>query len=326
MAEKVGFIGLGIMGSLQAMNLAKAGVELTVFNRTREKADEWAAEHGGTVVDSPKAVAEASDVVITMVVDGAQVEDMIGQALEGAKPGTLFIDMSTIAPGTARSLAERCSAEGHAFVDAPVTGSSPKARTGTLTIMVGGAEADIERARPLFEIMGEKIVVCGESGQGQAVKVITQAITAVNCATLAQGLVLASQAGVNMDALLETMDGGSSDSTMRALEGQADARARLHAAIQARAHAQGRPTVSRRGAHRGRLVPVRRPRRGALRGGHGPRSRGPGFRRGARGDRGPQWFTCVTTWRVCTLCPKIGRYYEKPANLQGYFVILGACA
>ena len=220
MAEKVGFIGLGIMGSLQAMNLAKAGVELTVFNRTREKADDWAAEHGGTVVDSPKAVAEASDVVITMVVDGAQVEDMIGQALEGAKPGTLFIDMSTIAPDTARALSERCRAEGHAFVDAPVTGSSPKARTGTLTIMVGGAEADIERARPLFEIMGEKIVVCGESGQGQAVKVITQAITAVNCATLAQGLVLARQAGVNMDALLETMDGGSSDSTMRALKGK----------------------------------------------------------------------------------------------------------
>jgi 3-hydroxyisobutyrate dehydrogenase len=220
MAEKVGFIGLGIMGSLQAMNLAKAGVELTVFNRTREKADAWASEHGGTVVDSPKAVAEASDVVITMVVDGAQVEDMIDQALEGAKPGTLFIDMSTIAPDTARALAARCSGAGHAFVDAPVTGSSPKARTGTLTIMVGGAPDDIERARPLFEIMGEKIVLCGEAGQGQAVKVITQAITAVNCATLAQGLVLARQAGVNVDALLETMDGGSSDSTMRALKGK----------------------------------------------------------------------------------------------------------
>jgi len=220
MAEKVGFIGLGIMGSLQAMNLAKAGVELTVFNRTREKAEAWASEHGGTVVDSPRAVAEASDVVITMVVDGAQVEDMIGQALEGAKPGTLFIDMSTIAPDTARALAERCSGAGHAFVDAPVTGSSPKARTGTLTIMVGGAPDDIERARPLFEIMGEKIVLCGEAGQGQAVKVITQAITAVNCATLAQGLVLARQAGVNVDALLETMDGGSSDSTMRALKGK----------------------------------------------------------------------------------------------------------
>ncbi len=220
MPEKVGFIGLGIMGSLQAMNLAKAGLELTVFNRTRGKAEAWVSEHGGTVVDSPKAVAEVSDVVITMVVDGDQVTDMVGQALEGAKPGTLFVDMSTIAPGTARELARPCSDEGHAFVDAPVTGSSPKARTGTLTIMVGGAPDDIERARPLFEIMGEKIVVCGEAGQGQAVKVISQAITAVNCATLAQGLVLARQAGVDVDALLQTMDGGSSDSTMRALKGK----------------------------------------------------------------------------------------------------------
>src|SRR4029079_5676864 len=138
MAEQVGFIGLGIMGSLQAMNLAKAGYELTVFNRTHEKAEKWVEEHGGTVADSPKAVAEASDVVITMVVDGAQVEDMVGQALEGARENTLFIDMSTIAPGAPRELDERCGAAGHAFVDAPVTGSSPKAKTGTLTIMCGG--------------------------------------------------------------------------------------------------------------------------------------------------------------------------------------------
>jgi len=220
MAEKVGFIGLGIMGSLQAMNLAKAGVELTVFNRTREKADDWAAEHGGTVVDSPKAVAEASDVVITMVVDGAQVEDMIGQALEGAKPGTLFVDMSTIAPGTARDLAETLEELGHEFVDAPVTGSSPKAKAGTLVIMCGGTEHAVERARPLFEVMGEKIVHCGEAGQGQAVKVISNTITAINAATLAQGLVLGRQAGVDLDKLLEAMEGGSADSTMRSLKGK----------------------------------------------------------------------------------------------------------
>ena len=150
MAEDVGFIGLGIMGSLQAMNLAKAGYELTVFNRTREKADAWVAENGGTAVGSPREVAERSDVVITMVVDGPQVEDMIGQALEGARANTLFVDMSTIAPATARGLDERLRAAGHAFVDAPVTGSSPKARTGTLTIMCGGASEDLERARPLF--------------------------------------------------------------------------------------------------------------------------------------------------------------------------------
>ncbi len=220
MADQVGFIGLGIMGSLMAMNLAKAGYELTVFNRTRSKADDWAAEHGGTVVDSPREVAERSNVVITMVVDGPQVEAMIGDALPGARDNTLFLDMSTIAPATARELARRVREDGHAFVDAPVTGSSPKAKTGTLTIMCGGEDADIERARPLFEAMGEKIVVCGEAGQGQAVKVISQAITAINCATLAQGLVLARQAGVNVDALLETMDGGSSDSTMRALKGK----------------------------------------------------------------------------------------------------------
>ncbi|HEY7074284.1 MAG TPA: NAD(P)-dependent oxidoreductase [Solirubrobacteraceae bacterium] len=220
MAEAVGFIGLGIMGSLQAMNLAKAGYELTVFNRTREKADAWVKENAGTVADSPQAVAEACDVVITMVVDGAQVTDMIEQALPGARDKTLFIDMSTIAPGTARALNEQLTQAGHAFVDAPVTGSSPKAKTGTLTIMCGGAPADLERARPLFEVMGEKIVVCGEAGQGQAVKVITQAVTAINCATLAQGLVVARAAGVDVDALLETMDGGSSDSTMRALKGK----------------------------------------------------------------------------------------------------------
>src|SRR3954463_15615275 len=220
MAEKVGFIGLGIMGSLQAMNLAKAGYELTVFNRTREKAEAWAAEHGGTVAGTPREVAAASGVVITMVVNGEQVTEMIEAALPGAREGTLFIDMSTIAPATARALDERVRGEGHAFVDAPVTGSSPKARTGTLTIMCGGAPEDIERARPLFEVMGEKIVVCGEAGEGQAVKVISQAITAVNCATLAQGLLLARQVGVDVDKLLETMAGGSSDSTMRALKGK----------------------------------------------------------------------------------------------------------
>jgi 3-hydroxyisobutyrate dehydrogenase-like beta-hydroxyacid dehydrogenase len=216
----VGFIGLGIMGSLQAANLAKAGYELTVYNRTRSKADEWAAEHGGTVVDSPKEVAERSDVVITMVVDGPQVEAMIDQALDGARPGTLFIDMSTIAPATARALNDRLREAGHAFLDAPVTGSSPKARAGTLVIMVGGEPEALERGRPLLEVMGEKIVHCGAAGQGQAVKVIANTITAINAATLAQGLTVARQAGVDLDALLESMEGGSADSTMRSLKGR----------------------------------------------------------------------------------------------------------
>jgi 3-hydroxyisobutyrate dehydrogenase-like beta-hydroxyacid dehydrogenase len=221
MADRaVGFIGLGIMGSRQAANLAKAGYELTVYNRTRATAEAWAGEHGGTVADSPRAVAERSDVVITMVVDGPQVEAMIDAALPGARERTLFVDMSTIAPATARGLAERLAAAGHAFVDAPVTGSSPKAEAGTLTIMCGGARADVERARPLLDVMGERIVYCGEAGQGQAVKVISNTITAINAATLAQGITLARQAGVDLDALLESMVGGSADSTMRQLKGR----------------------------------------------------------------------------------------------------------
>jgi 3-hydroxyisobutyrate dehydrogenase-like beta-hydroxyacid dehydrogenase len=221
--DTVGFIGLGIMGSRQAANLAKAGYELTVFNRTRERADEWASEHGGQVAGSPREVAERSDVVITMVVDGPQVEAMLlgdDGALSGARDNTLFVDMSTIAPATARALAETVSARGHAFVDAPVTGSSPKAEAGTLTIMCGGADADVERARPLFEAMGEKIVHAGEVGQGQAVKVLSQGVTAVNCATLAQAIAVGRREGLDLDALLEVMTGGSADSTMRQLKGR----------------------------------------------------------------------------------------------------------
>jgi len=223
-AESVGFVGLGIMGSRQAANLAKAGYELTVFNRTRERAEAWVAENGGTVAGSPREVAEASDIVITMVVDGDQVRQMIlgdDGALAGARERTLFVDMSTIAPATARELAETLSAKGHAFVDAPVTGSSPKAEAGTLTIMVGGAEEDVDRARPLFEVMGEKIVHAGPAGQGQAVKVLSQGVTAVNCATLAQAITVGRQIGLDLDALLQVMTGGSSDSTMRELKGQA---------------------------------------------------------------------------------------------------------
>ena len=223
-SESVGFVGLGIMGSRQAANLAKAGYELTVFNRTRERAERWVAEHGGTIADTPRGVAERSSVVITMVVDGDQVREMLlgaDRALAGTREGTLFVDMSTIAPATARELGETLAGEGHAFVDAPVTGSSPKAEAGTLTIMCGGAEADVERARPLFEVMGEKIVHAGAVGQGQAVKVLSQGVTAVNCATLAQAITVGRRIGLDLEALLQVMTGGSSDSTMRELKGQA---------------------------------------------------------------------------------------------------------
>jgi 3-hydroxyisobutyrate dehydrogenase-like beta-hydroxyacid dehydrogenase len=220
---RVGFIGLGIMGSRQAANLVRAGHELRVFNRTRETAEAWASEHAAEVAETPRAAAEDADAVITMVVDGAQVEAMLlgdDGAVAGAPAGTLFIDCSTIAPEHARRLGATLREQGHGFVDAPVTGSAPKAQDGTLTIMAGGAAADMERARPLLEAMGKLIVHTGDVGQGQAVKVISNAVAAVNCATLAQALVVGRRAGVDLESLVEVMGAGSANSTMLELKGR----------------------------------------------------------------------------------------------------------
>ncbi len=219
----VGFIGLGIMGSRQAANLVRAGFDVTVFNRTRERADAWAAEHGGNVAATPREVAERSETVITMVVDGPQVEAMLlGEdgAVLGAKPGTLFVDMSTIGPADTRRIAGELVERGHRFVDAPVTGSAPKAQDGTLTIMAGGSTEDVVAARPLFEAMGELIVHVGELGMGQQAKVISNAVAATNCAVLAQGLVVGRRTGVDLEALLQVMGAGAANSQMLNLKGK----------------------------------------------------------------------------------------------------------
>jgi 3-hydroxyisobutyrate dehydrogenase-like beta-hydroxyacid dehydrogenase len=217
----VGFIGLGIMGSRQAANLARAGFELTVYNRTRERAEEWVKEHGGRVAATPSEVT--GDVVVTMVVDGAQVEQMLlGEdgAVHGAERGTLFVDMSTIGPAGARHIGGALIERGHRFLDAPVTGSAPRAEDGTLTIMAGGSDEDLQRAMPLFEAMGELIVHVGELGMGQQAKVISNAVAATNCATLAEGLVVGRRTGVDLEALLKVMGAGAADSTMLQLKGR----------------------------------------------------------------------------------------------------------
>jgi 3-hydroxyisobutyrate dehydrogenase-like beta-hydroxyacid dehydrogenase len=222
--ERIGFVGLGIMGSRMAANLRRAGYELTVYNRTRERAQAWADEHGGTVVDSPADVGAASDIVITMVVDGAQVtevllgEDGVGQ---GAAAGTLCVDMSTIAPGDSRRIAAALAEREIGFVDAPVTGSSPKAEDGTLTIMASGAPDHVARSQPLFEAMGELIVHVGdEVGLGEMVKLINNAVAAANAHTLAQALVVGRATGVDLDALTRVMGAGSGGSAMLALKAQ----------------------------------------------------------------------------------------------------------
>jgi 3-hydroxyisobutyrate dehydrogenase-like beta-hydroxyacid dehydrogenase len=215
MAERVGFIGLGIMGSRMAANLARAGFELTVWNRTASTADEWAAQHGAAVASSPAALASNSDVVISMVVDGPQVESvLLGDEGAGNGPGVLCIDMSTIGPAAARRIGAGLQERGVAFMDAPVTGSSPKAEDGTLTIMAGGEQTDFERARPLFEAMGELILHVGPVGQGQLVKVINNAVAAANAAVAAEALLVGARAGADLDALVQVIGAGSGASAV----------------------------------------------------------------------------------------------------------------
>ena len=212
---KVGFLGLGIMGSRMAANLVRAGHEVTGWTRTEGKARAWATEHGATAADTPADAVAGADVVVSMVVDGAQVRSLLEQAAPGAGPDALFADMSTIAPADARAAAELV---GGRFLDAPVTGSSPRAQDGTLTIMAGGAAEDYERARPLFEVMGSTVLHVGPVGHGQAIKLINNAVAAVNAATLAQALALGEGLGVDADSLVAVMRAGSGASAMLELK------------------------------------------------------------------------------------------------------------
>jgi 3-hydroxyisobutyrate dehydrogenase len=221
MSDRIGFIGLGIMGSRMAANLRRARFELTVWNRTTATAEDWAERHSASVASTPAELGEASDVVVTMVVDGSQVEAVLlgpDGVAESAHDGMLCIDMSTIGPTATRRIAESLTERKVRFMDAPVTGSSPKAQDGTLTIMAGGADSDFARAKPLFAAMGELIVHAGALGDGQMVKLINNAVAAVNTAVVAEALILASSAGVDLDALIRVMGAGSGASAMLELK------------------------------------------------------------------------------------------------------------
>jgi 3-hydroxyisobutyrate dehydrogenase len=219
--ERIAFLGLGIMGSRMAANLRRAGRELTVWNRTRSTAEAFAAEHGATVADTPALAAAGSDIVITMVVDGEQVEHVLlgpdGVATR-ARPGLLCVDCSTIGPTATRAIAGVLEHHGVHLLDAPVTGSSPKAQDGTLTIMAGGTDEDFERARPVLEAMGSLIVHAGPLGHGQMVKLINNAVAAINTAVVGEALLVAKRAGVDLDVLTQVVASGSGSSAMLELK------------------------------------------------------------------------------------------------------------
>jgi 3-hydroxyisobutyrate dehydrogenase-like beta-hydroxyacid dehydrogenase len=213
---RVAFLGLGIMGSRMAANLARAGFELTVWNRTAATAEQFAATHRANAAGTPSEAAHGAEIVVTMLVDGPQVETVLAATAPAA--GTLCIDCSTIGPSATRSIAAGLAEHGVAMLDAPVTGSAPRAEDGTLTIMAGGSRADFERARPVLEAMGKLVVHAGPLGHGQMVKLINNAVAATNTATVGQALLVAARAGVDLDALVEVMGAGSGNSTMLELK------------------------------------------------------------------------------------------------------------
>jgi 3-hydroxyisobutyrate dehydrogenase-like beta-hydroxyacid dehydrogenase len=223
-SERIGFLGLGIMGSRMAANVARAGFTLTVWTHTPGKAARWAAEHGARVADTPAQAARESDIVVSMVVDGAQVASVLTGSegvIEAARPGLLCVDMSTIAPPDTRRIGAALQAAGVPMLDAPVTGSSPRAEDGSLTIMVGGAAEDFARARPVLATMGKLIVHVGELGQGEMLKLINNALGAANAAAVAEALLLADAAGVDLDAFTEVAAAGSGASAQLALKSAA---------------------------------------------------------------------------------------------------------
>jgi 3-hydroxyisobutyrate dehydrogenase len=222
--ERIGFLGLGIMGSRMAANVAKAGYELNVWTHTPGKAKRWAAEHEASAKATPAEVASASDVVVSMVVDGAQVEEVLcgeNGVARGAHEGLLCVDMSTIAPTDTRRIAGRLAAEGVRMMDAPVTGSSPRAEAGTLTIMAGGEPADFGRVKPLLKCMGELVVHVGELGQGEMLKLINNSLGAANAAAVAEALLLANATGVDLDALVQVTMSGSGASAQLQMKSEA---------------------------------------------------------------------------------------------------------
>jgi len=214
--KRIGFIGLGVMGRPMALNLLKAGYPMVVWNRTRSKMKPL-LEAGAEGADSPREVAEKSDVVITMVTDSPDVEEVIlgpNGVIHGAHPGLIVIDMSTISPTVTRRIAQKLAEKGVKMLDAPVSGGDIGAKKGTLSIMVGGPKETFEECLPIFKVLGKKITYMGPSGMGQTTKLCNQVICALNIQAVCEGLMLGAAAGLDLKKLLEVVTAGAAGSWM----------------------------------------------------------------------------------------------------------------
>jgi 2-hydroxy-3-oxopropionate reductase len=219
----IGFIGLGIMGKPMARNLAMAGYDLVIYNRSQDDVDTLLAEGDQfQAAASPREVAERTKAIITMLPDSPDVRDVVfgeNGLLPAIDKGHLLIDMSTIAPATAVEVDAALRERGARALDAPVSGGDKGAIAGTLSIMVGGDDGDFHRAMPLFETMGKTIVHVGGAGAGQIVKACNQVVVAINYAAVSEALVLGAKAGVDPEKIVEVLSGGLAASRVLELKG-----------------------------------------------------------------------------------------------------------
>ncbi len=213
---KIGFIGLGIMGKPMCKNLLKAGYELAIMDRNPAVLNEVAAL-GAEIVDSPKAVAEKTEIIITMLPNSPHVKDaVLGEngVIEGAKRGAIVIDMSSIAPLVSREISGKLEEIGVDMLDAPVSGGEPKAIDGTMSVMVGGKKDIFDKCYPIMDAMAGSVVYTGGIGAGNTTKLANQIIVALNIAAVAEALVLATKAGVEPELVFQAIRGGLAGSTV----------------------------------------------------------------------------------------------------------------
>ena len=254
---KVGFVGLGIMGRPQALNIRKAGYELAVWARRRESMQPL-LDAGAVGCASPKEAAAASDVTFVMVADTPDVGQVIlgpDGIIEGAKPGSVVVDMSTISPVVTREIAKELAGKNIEMLDAPVSGGDIGAINGTLSIMVGGKPEVFARIKPLFECMGKNIVHIGASGAGQVAKACNQIVAAVTLEAVAEGLTLARRNGADPAKVREALLGGFAWSKVLEMQGRRIIERDFKPGFKARLHRKDLKIVTDTAAHLGLALP-----------------------------------------------------------------------
>lgn len=256
--QTLGFVGLGIMGKPMAGNLLNAGYSLVVHNRSRPAQDELVAR-GARAAQSPREVAEQSDLVITMLPDSPDVQQAAlgaGGLVEGAHPGLVYVDMSTIAPSTARKVAASLALGGVCCLDAPVSGGDVGARQATLSIMVGGDRDTFDLVGPIFAVLGKTVVYCGPSGAGQTVKACNQVLTAVTVAGISEALALGIRSGVDPAIIVQVLGAGLARCGILENRGQRIVRGDFEPGFRIRLHHKDLGIVRQAGRECGAPLPV----------------------------------------------------------------------